>query len=132
MKNAKEIREHNIELIEKCDVVLANLAPFRGMEPDSGTVYEIAYAQAKGKLVVAYIGDDMTYIDRIIKSGMKVDFNEEKGFFVDKDGCMIEDFGMPVNLMIGAGTNVCDDLETAVAEVAEKLDLMKDPTLLMS
>jgi hypothetical protein len=36
------IYEANIALIRKCDLVMANLAPFRGYEPDSGTAFEVA------------------------------------------------------------------------------------------
>lgn len=35
----------NIELIHKADIVIANANPFRGMELDSGTAFEIGYAQ---------------------------------------------------------------------------------------
>jgi nucleoside 2-deoxyribosyltransferase len=37
--------------------VLANLNPFRGAEPDSGTCVEIGYALALGKRVVGYADD---------------------------------------------------------------------------
>ena len=37
----------NIELLRKCDAVLANLMPFRNAtEPDSGTVFEVGFAVA--------------------------------------------------------------------------------------
>lgn len=32
----------NVGLIERADCVLANLEPFRGSEPDSGTAFEVA------------------------------------------------------------------------------------------
>lgn len=34
----------NVGLIERADCVLANLEPFRGSEPDSGTAFEVGYA----------------------------------------------------------------------------------------
>ncbi|MGV8248427.1 nucleoside 2-deoxyribosyltransferase, partial [Pseudomonas aeruginosa] len=45
----------NIGLIERADCVLANLEPFRGSEPDSGTAFEVGYALALGKPVYAYL-----------------------------------------------------------------------------
>lgn len=49
-----EIAVSNQMMIERCDLVLANVEPFRGTEPDSGTVYEIGYASALGKTVYTY------------------------------------------------------------------------------
>ena len=37
--------------------MLANLEPFRGSEPDSGTAFEVGYALALGKPVYAYLSD---------------------------------------------------------------------------
>jgi len=36
---AETIRKANMEMIQKADYVLDNLSPFRGFEPDSGTVF---------------------------------------------------------------------------------------------
>ena len=50
------IYQANLNLIAEADAVLANLNPFRGAEPDSGTAFELGYAAALGKpaaLVVA-------------------------------------------------------------------------------
>src|SRR5690625_3114347 len=43
---AQSIYQHNVELIQQADAVIANANPFRGAEPDSGTVFEIGYAVA--------------------------------------------------------------------------------------
>src|SRR3546814_17195676 len=39
----------NIALIQKADLVAANMNAFRGAEPDSGTAFEVGYAVALGK-----------------------------------------------------------------------------------
>lgn len=44
----------NMALLRSADGVVANLAPFRGAEPDSGTVFEVGVAAALGLPVVAY------------------------------------------------------------------------------
>jgi nucleoside 2-deoxyribosyltransferase len=92
---AKRIREANIALIEECDVVLANLNPFRGLEPDSGTVYEVGYATALKKKVYAYAEDHRPMIERIKEQ-------QELGESATqcKDGKVIEDFGFTLNLMM--------------------------------
>ena len=57
---ALKIQEANKQMIHACDIVIANLSPFRGPEPDSGTVWEVGYAQAFGKKVVGYSTDRRT------------------------------------------------------------------------
>ncbi|MDQ0082960.1 nucleoside 2-deoxyribosyltransferase [Variovorax boronicumulans] len=44
----------NMELLRSAQGVVANLAPFRGAEPDSGTVFEVGVASALGLPVVGY------------------------------------------------------------------------------
>ncbi|MDP9991950.1 nucleoside 2-deoxyribosyltransferase [Variovorax boronicumulans] len=48
------IYEANMAKLRAADGVVANLAPFRGAEPDSGTVFEVGVAVALGVPVVAY------------------------------------------------------------------------------
>lgn len=43
----------NIHYLDNCEYVVANLNTFRGMEPDSGTCFEIGYAYALGKRYMA-------------------------------------------------------------------------------
>jgi len=38
---SRAIFKANKAMIESCDIVIANLNPFRGPEPDSGTVWEV-------------------------------------------------------------------------------------------
>ena len=81
----------NRELIDGADAVLANLRDFRGFEPDSGTVWEVAYALAKGKTVIGYLPTTASILQRM------GNFNQDG---VDEEGCTVEDFGMPLNLML--------------------------------
>lgn len=48
------IYEANMAKLRSADGVIANVAPFRGTEPDSGTVFEVGVAAALGVPVVAY------------------------------------------------------------------------------
>lgn len=104
---AKRIREANIALIHKCDIVVANLNPFRGLEPDSGTVYEVGYATALNKRVYAYAKDHRPMIQRI-REGQSL---SERATHC-KDGKVIEDFGQTLNLMM---------LDILVAESIEEV-----------
>jgi len=52
--SARAIYDANIAKLQTADSVVANLAPFRGEEPDSGTVFEVGVAAARGVPVVGY------------------------------------------------------------------------------
>jgi nucleoside 2-deoxyribosyltransferase len=90
---AEAIRLANLALIERCDCVLANLSPFRGPEPDSGTVFEVGYAVAKGKTVVGY-SSDLTSLKERTNRLLKLNNSDR-----DHEGLLIEDFGLSHNLM---------------------------------
>lgn len=87
---AKKISQMNMDMIRGSTALLVNLNHFRGMEPDSGTVFEIGLAIALGKTVWVYFKDEGTMRDQIN--------HDEDGF--DSDGFSVEDFGLPRNLML--------------------------------
>jgi nucleoside 2-deoxyribosyltransferase len=93
---ALTIREANMKMIEHADYVLANLSPFRGFEPDSGTVFEVGYATASGKIVVGYSSDTRPMIERL-RDHQSLDDEQ----VTDNRGRIIENFGLPNNLMFG-------------------------------
>lgn len=101
---SKEIAEGNFGLIDKCDVVIANMNPFRGKEPDSGTCCEVGYAIAKGKKVICYMSDTRPMV---AKYGT-----------VDKNGMSVENFGHPLNLMIAEKADIIEGgFETAIYQL---------------
>ncbi|MBF3325175.1 nucleoside 2-deoxyribosyltransferase, partial [Pseudomonas aeruginosa] len=87
----------NVGLIERADCVLANLEPFRGSEPDSGTAFEVGYALALGKPVYAYLSDAGAYAERLARLAPEW-LGEHPG--EDRDGWQLEGFGLPLNLML--------------------------------
>lgn len=108
---ATGIYHANIEMIRSADAVLANLNPFRGHEPDSGTCFEAGFAIAQGKPVIAYISDD-----RVLKNRIDHDNSDRP---VDANGLHIEDFGLPLNLMLAIPCHlIVGDLAAAVAELS--------------
>lgn len=98
---AQEIFQANIALIEQADIVVANLNSFRGMEADTGTVWECGYAKAKGKKVYGYLSRSGAYLDQF------QDKREMDGLFWDDQNRFIEDFDYPLNLMVACS---CDDI----------------------
>ncbi len=93
-KMAEAIRVANIKLIHKADIIMANLSPFRGFEPDSGTVYEVGFAEALGKPVFGYTSDLSALKDRLIDHQQ---LNQDATHCLDEK--LIEDFGLSHNLM---------------------------------
>lgn len=114
---AFRIYKANVDIIDRCDVVLANINEFRGCEPDSGTCFEIGYAVAKGIPVVCYIDDDINYLGRVDR---KWGSKEENGNFFDGLHDMhIERMGFHVNLMIACSTHIEIGLENAIAHIQD-------------
>lgn len=101
---AGQIYRANVAMIDKADGIIANLNPFRGTEPDSGTVFEVGYGVAKGKKIVGYtaITDWKTHVaghenTKLIRGGALFE-----SMFSAKphEKFNIEDFGLPLNLML--------------------------------
>ena len=110
---AKEIRQANIELIQLADIVMANLNPFRGLEPDSGTVYEVGFAEALGKPVFGYAKDLRTMKERIVESQ-----NLDHTDLYCQEGMLIEDFELSHNLML-THTLIATDAKTCLMAIKE-------------
>ncbi|MFC0402280.1 nucleoside 2-deoxyribosyltransferase [Paraburkholderia rhizosphaerae] len=91
---ARWICDANLALIREADAVLANLNDFRGAgEPDVGTAFEVGFAVALGKPVWGYRSDDKPLIERAAARA------QDSVSFCSR-GFVVEDFGLPVNLML--------------------------------
>ncbi|GAB3772269.1 hypothetical protein GCM10028796_42590 [Ramlibacter monticola] len=113
---AAHIYGANIAHIERCDAVLANLDFFRGPEPDSGTCFEVGYAVARGKPVIGYVPEAGSYAHRIRKRHPDATGEGD----VDASGWQLEEFGLPLNLMLGVPCRiVVGDLRAALAALHE-------------
>jgi len=111
------IYQANLSLIAEADAVLANLNPFRGAEPDSGTAFELGYAAALGKPLYGYLDEGGDCAERLPCEWQ----GEEPGR--DRDGNQIEGFGLPLNLMLGVPVRI------AVGGPREALDLVREELL---
>jgi nucleoside 2-deoxyribosyltransferase len=114
---ARWICNANLALIRASDAVMANLNDFRGAgEPDAGTSFEVGFAIALGKPVWGYRSDDLTLVARAAARTDGRDAFCARGFIV-------EDFGLPLNLMlactvqlvIGDATACLDAIREALA-----------------
>ncbi|MBS1159548.1 MAG: nucleoside 2-deoxyribosyltransferase [Proteobacteria bacterium] len=95
----------NRELIRRADALLANLNPFRGCEPDSGTCVEVGMALALGKPVIGYVDRAETTAQRVARvAGGKL--AQRGGRPIDGAGWYVEDFGLPLNLMLAVPVTI--------------------------
>lgn len=109
---AAHIYRANVAHIERCDAVVANLDFFRGPEPDSGTCFEVGYAVARGKPVVGYIPEGGSFAERIRQRHPEA---VGEGGLADTRGWQLEEFGLPLNLMLGVPCRiVVGDLRAAL------------------
>jgi nucleoside 2-deoxyribosyltransferase len=117
---ARKIFEANTALIRSCQGVLANIQPFRGPSLDVGTAWEMGYAHALGKPVVAYWCGEYDYKDKALEYLDLEEKDLKDGR--DWDGVLIEDFGLSDNLMPICGSfKVFDKRSTAVEQMADLL-----------
>ena len=84
-------------MMERCDAIIANLTPFRGAGADPGTVYELGYMAARGKLCFGYSNDPADYAERVRRL---TTVEPCDGRLVDADGLTVENFGLNDNLMM--------------------------------
>ncbi len=87
----------NEAMMDSADAIIANLTPFRGPGADAGTVYELGYMAARGKLCLGYANDPACYVDRVRRS---TTVTPQDGRLIDASGLTVEDFGLNDNLMM--------------------------------
>ena len=111
----------NVGMIRSADALIANLNPFRGDEPDSGTCFEVGHAVALGMPVIAYLDDGRALKDKIGGTGTPPTS--------DANGWQVEDFGLPLNLMLAlpchvviGGIDAAIDALDAIDTLAARVD----------
>lgn len=118
--HAQRIYDDNIALIRSCDGVIANLAPFRGFEPDSGTVFEVGFAIALGLPVVGYGVPASTYAQRV-SAKLECRTDAHGVLRESASGLMVEGLGQRANLMLTRSVMaLADDAEDALARLARR------------
>ena len=87
------IFKSNVNLIKQCDIIIANIIPFRGACIDDGTAWEIGYGFALGKKIYGYTKYNKSSLLDITISKFKIGKKQKKY-------SEVENFGNCVNLMI--------------------------------
>jgi nucleoside 2-deoxyribosyltransferase len=99
----------NEALIRTCDVVVANITPFRGPSADVGTAYEMGFAHALGKKVFAYTNVVVAFTERTVSALKSQVKRAEDGRLRDANGMFIEENEMTDNLMLDGCVNASTD-----------------------
>lgn len=94
---SRQIFHGNEAMMNRCDIVIANLTPFRGPSADAGTVFELGFMAGHGKLCFGYSNDPAPYVDRLRRL---TEISDNDGHLTDKDGLTVENFGLTDNLMM--------------------------------
>lgn len=116
----QRIYEANMRLLRSADGVVANLACFRGLEPDSGTVFEVGAAVALGLPVVAYGVPEASYADRA-QAALPCE-QDASGVLRERGtGIAVEDFGQRLNLMLACSIHIESTPQAALRRMAELL-----------
>ena len=99
---ALRISAANEALIRGCDLVIANITPFRGPSADVGSAYEMGFMRALGRTIFVYTNDDRPLLDRVasICGAVRARLGGEHE---DPDGMAIEPFTLQDNLMLVGG-----------------------------
>ncbi|WP_219834959.1 nucleoside 2-deoxyribosyltransferase [Paenibacillus sp. R14(2021)] len=115
LETAKLIFDGNVKLVQKADIIIANLNPFRGKEPDSGTVFECGLGYGLGKKLYGFLSDNRAMAEKLLPETQAA-----TGLY--EDGMRVENFGLPVNVMLSIPITIVEGtLEDALKQAREDL-----------
>lgn len=107
----------NVKLIDKCDIVVANIDPFRGPNVDDGTAFEIGYAYAANKPVWGYTS----------VCGIELKEVSDIWEIEDVNYPHVEDFGLSRNLMICHSIDKHGKILDTFSDVLQALKRAEEP-----
>jgi nucleoside 2-deoxyribosyltransferase len=88
----------NVACLREADAAIFNLSPFRGVNADPGTGFELGFFAALGKPVFAYTNEASPLFDRV--AGEFGVHTTPEGERCDARALLIENFGNVDNLML--------------------------------
>ena len=94
----EKIASANVALMREADAGIFNLSPFRGVNADPGTAFELGFFAALGKPVFAYTNSADALFERVSEEHGA--HGGSDGEFCDARGFLIENFGNADNLML--------------------------------
>lgn len=112
-EDAAEIFRANCALMRRADIGLFNLTAFRGPSADAGTLFELGYMFAQDKRVYGYSSVPDLYREKVAASHGPL---RQDGGWWDRDGYLVEHFGLFDNLMIVRAIEEAGGTVIAIAE----------------
>jgi nucleoside 2-deoxyribosyltransferase len=93
---ARRISLANEGLMRSCDLLIANLSPFRGVSMDAGTAFEVGFMRALGRPLLGYTNTplDLRRRTEMARAAPSLPFD------CDTPTAAVEDFELAENLMI--------------------------------
>ena len=102
-----------VELMDGCDLMIANMTPFRGPSMDVGTAVEMGYMYGRGKPVFGYTNASTDYADRVEPDGFSIE-----GFDLI-DNCMVEGPVHKTGAFVIRGNVPTDEIHTSLEAFTE-------------
>ena len=120
-RTAFRIAAANEELMDGCDLIMANMQPWHGPSMDVGTAFEMGYMRAQKKPVFAY-SDDLRKLSERVQDHLGYDLMPTiTGGLVDMEHRTVETFGeltdnlMMIHAIEASGGSLHESLEDALA-----------------
>jgi nucleoside 2-deoxyribosyltransferase len=89
---AAAIFHKDLAMMAACDIIIANLTPFRGASADSGTLVEVGWFLGCGRPIFGYSNCATLFTDRSLR--------HVEAMPDPHPGLVVHGFGLPDNLMI--------------------------------
>ena len=102
-----------VELMDGCDLMIANMTPFRGPSMDVGTAVEMGYMYGRGKLVFGYTNASTDYADRVAPDGFAIEA------FRLIDNCMVEGLVHNAGAVVVRGNVPTEEIYTSLEAFTE-------------
>ena len=118
------ISRSNEALMMHCDLVIANITPFRGPSADVGTAFEMGFMRALGRPVLAYTNRPEPFFDRTVAFVSNRGGSDSASRTRDPFGMSIENHGFTDNLMLEGA--VLSSGATIVRSAVNESDLYTD------
>lgn len=101
-EQAKIIKNGCVKGIKDCDILIANMTPFRGVSMDVGTANEIGLAHMVDKDIYGYSLNSQSYLEKIKNNGniFSSEQHENGETYFDNDKSVIENFNKIDNCMV--------------------------------
>lgn len=124
-KGAEYFYTENMLRLGSCNAAIFNLEPFRNpLEPDSGTVFELATALARGIPVAGYLSEaNLSLKQRTETAFGPLTMDAENNLRDHQFGLLVEDFDLPLNLMLGVRCPLFTSAALALSEVKAQLSM---------